>query len=209
MAAIGIEPGISNDESQMSGPSSVVAFELSSWDRVKPGVTVLEVPVGGLTQEQAQAQLAPRALSILDQSVQVQLDQGGNATNTSTVEQNNASGVGVNTSGAGNKVSVTQGGSAGANSNTSNVLQIGNEHEIKVEQGGDKNVNKADTRQHSYNKNTATVQQLGTNNENTAVTYQYGLREKAEHPVLSQLIAESGEIEPRQQVFDIEGGKAK
>ena len=52
-----------------------VGFEVSSWNRVKPGVTVLDVNLGGLTLDQAQAQLAPRALAILDQPVQVQLDQ--------------------------------------------------------------------------------------------------------------------------------------
>jgi vancomycin resistance protein YoaR len=55
--------------------SGVVAFEASSWNRVKPGVSVLDVPVGGLTLEQAQTQIAPRALAILDQPVSVQLDQ--------------------------------------------------------------------------------------------------------------------------------------
>ena len=52
-----------------------IGFEASSWNRVKPGVTALDVNVGGLTLDQAQAQLAPRALAILDQPVQVQLDQ--------------------------------------------------------------------------------------------------------------------------------------
>ena len=54
--------------------SVAVAFEVSSWNRIKPGVAVLDVPVGGLTVEQAQARLAPRALAILDQPVQLQLD---------------------------------------------------------------------------------------------------------------------------------------
>ncbi|MBV9578825.1 MAG: VanW family protein [Chloroflexi bacterium] len=55
--------------------TALVGFEASSWNRVKPGVTVLDVNLGGLTLDQAQAQLAPRALAILDQPVQVQLDQ--------------------------------------------------------------------------------------------------------------------------------------
>lgn len=55
--------------------TSVAAFELSSLDRVKPGVSVLDVPVGGLTAAEAQAQIAPRALAILDQPLQIQLDQ--------------------------------------------------------------------------------------------------------------------------------------
>jgi vancomycin resistance protein YoaR len=64
--------------------SSLVAFELSSRDRVKPGVSVLDVPVGGLTLDEAQARIAPRALGILDQPLQVQLDQ---ATWTTTPRQ--------------------------------------------------------------------------------------------------------------------------
>ena len=55
--------------------SSALSFEISSWNRVKPGVTVLDVSVGGLSLDEAQARLAPRALAILDQPVQVQLDQ--------------------------------------------------------------------------------------------------------------------------------------
>ncbi len=55
--------------------STVVAFEATSWNRVKPGVTVLDVDVGGLTLEDSQAKLTPRALAILDQPLQLQLDQ--------------------------------------------------------------------------------------------------------------------------------------
>jgi vancomycin resistance protein YoaR len=56
------------------GISTLAAFEVASWDRVKPGVSVLDVPVGGLTVADAQERIAPRALAILDQPVQVQLD---------------------------------------------------------------------------------------------------------------------------------------
>jgi vancomycin resistance protein YoaR len=56
--------------------STVLGFEVVSWNRIKPGVAVLDVPVGGLTVEEAQASLAPRALAILDQPLHVQLDQG-------------------------------------------------------------------------------------------------------------------------------------
>jgi hypothetical protein len=55
--------------------TAFIGFEVSSWNRVKPGVAVLDVNLGGLTLDQAQAQLAPRALAILDQPVQIQLDQ--------------------------------------------------------------------------------------------------------------------------------------
>jgi vancomycin resistance protein YoaR len=53
--------------------STAGAFEVASWDRVKPGVSVLDMPVGGLTVADAQERIAPRALAILDQPVQVQL----------------------------------------------------------------------------------------------------------------------------------------
>ncbi len=55
--------------------TAFVGFEVSSANRVKPGVMVLDTSLGGLTLDQAQAQLAPRALAILDQPVQIQLDQ--------------------------------------------------------------------------------------------------------------------------------------
>jgi len=54
--------------------SSLAAFELSSWDRVKPGVSVLDVAVGGLTPTEAQDKIAPRALAILDQPLHVELN---------------------------------------------------------------------------------------------------------------------------------------
>src|SRR6266545_3468987 len=49
-------------------------YELTTWDRVAPGVSVLDVPVGGLTLEQAQARIAPRTQTILDQQLTLQLD---------------------------------------------------------------------------------------------------------------------------------------
>lgn len=58
------------------GCGTVLGFEIASWNRIKPGVAVLDVPVGGLTLQEAQERLAPRAVAILDQPVQVQLDQG-------------------------------------------------------------------------------------------------------------------------------------
>jgi len=58
------------------GSSAVAAFEAASWNRIKPGVAVLDVPVGGLTSDEAQARLAPRALAILDQPLQVDFGQG-------------------------------------------------------------------------------------------------------------------------------------
>jgi vancomycin resistance protein YoaR len=58
------------------GASIVVGFEVASWNRIKPGVMVLDVPVGGLTLQEAEARLAPRALAILDQPLQLQSNQG-------------------------------------------------------------------------------------------------------------------------------------
>ena len=54
--------------------TTVVAFEVASANRVKPGVQVLDVPVGGLTLQEARDKLTPRALAILDQPVSIQLN---------------------------------------------------------------------------------------------------------------------------------------
>src|SRR5205823_10092375 len=54
--------------------TSVLGFELATADRITPGVSVLEVPVGGLTIEEARARLAPRAQSIVDQQLVLRLD---------------------------------------------------------------------------------------------------------------------------------------
>ncbi|HEX8966334.1 MAG TPA: VanW family protein [Chloroflexota bacterium] len=55
--------------------STALGFEIGSWNRVKPGVAVLDVPVGGLSLDEAQTRLAPRTLAILDQPLRIQLDQ--------------------------------------------------------------------------------------------------------------------------------------
>src|SRR6266568_4306977 len=55
--------------------SIVLSFEIASWNRIKPGISVLDVPVGGLTLDEAQARITPRALAILDQPLQIKLDQ--------------------------------------------------------------------------------------------------------------------------------------
>jgi vancomycin resistance protein YoaR len=66
--------------------STIAGYELASWNRVKPGVTVLNIDVGGLTLDEAQARLAPRALAIMDQPVQLQLGEV-NKTWTTTARQ--------------------------------------------------------------------------------------------------------------------------
>src|SRR4051794_11592643 len=53
----------------------VLGFELATWDRITPGVSVLDVPLGGLTVEEAQSRLAPRSLSILDQQLMLRLGE--------------------------------------------------------------------------------------------------------------------------------------
>src|SRR4051794_30275196 len=40
---------------------------MSTWDRVMPGVSVLDVSLSGLTEAEAQARLAPRMAELLDQ----------------------------------------------------------------------------------------------------------------------------------------------
>ena len=57
--------------------SAIVAFELAGANRITPGVSVLDMNVGGLTVEEAANALAPRAQTIMDQPVKVQLDQQG------------------------------------------------------------------------------------------------------------------------------------
>jgi vancomycin resistance protein YoaR len=49
--------------------AALAGFELSSQDRILPGVHVLGIPLGGLTQPEAAALLAPRSAAILDQSM--------------------------------------------------------------------------------------------------------------------------------------------
>src|SRR4051812_23488217 len=57
------------------GAAMVLGFEIATWDRVTPGVSVLDVPLGGLTVEEAQNRLAPRALSIVDQQLMLRLGE--------------------------------------------------------------------------------------------------------------------------------------
>src|ERR1700730_13689611 len=53
--------------------SAVVGDEVTTWNRVKPGVTVLGIPVGGLTLEEAAARLNPRTAAVLDQGLEVRV----------------------------------------------------------------------------------------------------------------------------------------
>src|SRR5438270_91923 len=55
------------------GAAVILGFEVATADRIAPGVSVLEVPVGGLTIEEATARLAPRTQSIMDQQLVLQL----------------------------------------------------------------------------------------------------------------------------------------
>jgi vancomycin resistance protein YoaR len=51
--------------------AALAGLEVSSGDRVLPGVRVLGVPVGGLTRDAAAAALSPRSAAILDQPIDV------------------------------------------------------------------------------------------------------------------------------------------
>src|SRR6185312_6136341 len=53
--------------------SAVVGDEFATRDRVKPGVSVLGTPVGGLTLDEATARLSPRTAAVLDQPLTVQV----------------------------------------------------------------------------------------------------------------------------------------
>jgi vancomycin resistance protein YoaR len=50
--------------------AAVAGLEVSSGDRVLPGVRVLGVPVGGLTRDAAAAAVSPRSAAILDQPIE-------------------------------------------------------------------------------------------------------------------------------------------
>src|SRR5258708_13032678 len=49
--------------------AALAGLELSSSDRILPGVRALGLPVGGLTRDQAAASLGPRSAAILDQPI--------------------------------------------------------------------------------------------------------------------------------------------
>ena len=51
--------------------AALAGLEVSSGDRVLPGVRVLGVPVGGLTRDAAAVALSPRSAAILDQPIEV------------------------------------------------------------------------------------------------------------------------------------------
>lgn len=55
--------------------SMLVGFQLTTWDRIAPGVTALGVPVGGLTEEEATARLAPAIATTLDRSLDIRLGE--------------------------------------------------------------------------------------------------------------------------------------
>jgi vancomycin resistance protein YoaR len=51
--------------------AALAGLEISSGERILPGVRVLGMPVGGLTQEAAAAMLGPRTAAILDQPIEL------------------------------------------------------------------------------------------------------------------------------------------
>ena len=51
--------------------AALAGLELSSGDRILPGVRVLGLPLGGLTKDEAAARLSPRSAAILDQPVEI------------------------------------------------------------------------------------------------------------------------------------------
>ena len=51
--------------------AAVGGLELSSGERILPGVRVLGLPVGGLTVAEATAKLSPRSREILDQPIEI------------------------------------------------------------------------------------------------------------------------------------------
>jgi hypothetical protein len=55
--------------------SAFGGLQVATWDRVKPGVAVIGVSVGGLTPDEAATRLGPRAASILDQPLELQFGE--------------------------------------------------------------------------------------------------------------------------------------
>jgi len=55
------------------GLATVLGFQYATLERITPGVSVLNVAVGGLTVSEAQARLAPRAAAILDQPLDISI----------------------------------------------------------------------------------------------------------------------------------------
>jgi vancomycin resistance protein YoaR len=53
--------------------SAIVGDEVATRDRVKPGVSVLGISVGGLTLDEATARLTPRTAAVLDQPLEVEV----------------------------------------------------------------------------------------------------------------------------------------
>jgi vancomycin resistance protein YoaR len=51
--------------------AALAGLEVSSANRILPGVRVLGLPVGGLTREEAAASIGPRSAAILDQSIEL------------------------------------------------------------------------------------------------------------------------------------------
>src|SRR5437016_572434 len=51
--------------------AALAGLEISSGDRILPGVRVLGMPVGGLTRDEAAAMLGPRSRAILDQPIEL------------------------------------------------------------------------------------------------------------------------------------------
>ena len=51
--------------------AALLLFEITTWDRIAPGVRALGVPVGGISQAEAAARLAPGVQQVLDQPLEL------------------------------------------------------------------------------------------------------------------------------------------
>ena len=72
IARVALAFGVSLTAALMFSVSAVAGFQLATWDRVKPGVAVLGVPLGGLTPDEAAASLEPYTTAILDRGLELQ-----------------------------------------------------------------------------------------------------------------------------------------
>ncbi len=68
----------------MALAAAVILFEVANWDKLAPGVTVLGIPVGGLSREAAAARVSPNVDDLLGRPLQIRY--GERAWNTSARE---------------------------------------------------------------------------------------------------------------------------
>jgi hypothetical protein len=64
--------------------AALTLFELANWDKITPGVTALDTPVGGLARTEAVTRVAPEVQQLLDRPLVI---QGGDQTWATTARE--------------------------------------------------------------------------------------------------------------------------